>query len=72
MSNDNQGAQGSDAGWENTQSNKSFNKNERYEGKYDSEVKANIEDRNKKELKKKNLSIWVRPIKSILHLWLLT
>tara|TARA_R100000700_G_scaffold19603_1_gene26290 strand:- start:276 stop:917 length:642 start_codon:yes stop_codon:yes gene_type:complete len=48
MSNDNKGAQGSDAGWENTQSNKSFNKNERWEGKSDSEVKANIEDRNKK------------------------
>ena len=42
------GAQGSDAGWENTQSKKSFNKNERWEGKSDSEVKANIEDRNKK------------------------
>ena len=42
------GAQGSDAGWENTQSNKSFNKNERWTGKSDSEVKANIEDRNKK------------------------
>jgi len=48
MSNDNKGAQGSDAGWENTQSKKSFNKNERWEGKSDSEVKANIEDRNKK------------------------
>ena len=42
------GAQGSDAGWENTQSKKSFNKNERWTGKSDSEVKANIEDRNKK------------------------
>lgn len=42
------GATGSDAGWENTQSNKSFNKNEKWTGKSDSEVKANIEDRNKK------------------------
>ena len=42
------GEQSSDAGWENTQSKKSFNKNERWTGKSDSEVKANIEDRNKK------------------------
>lgn len=47
MSSD-KGATGSDAGWENTQSNKSFEKNERWTGKSDSEVKANIEDRNKK------------------------
>ena len=38
---------GSDAGWTNTQSIKSFNKNERWEGKSDAEVKANIKHREK-------------------------
>ena len=47
------GAQGSDAGWENTQSNKSFEKNERWTGKSDSEVKTNIEDRNRKRAEEK-------------------
>ena len=42
------GAQGSDAGWENTQSKKSFNKDERWTGKSDSEVKTNIEQRNER------------------------
>ena len=47
------GAQGSDEGWSNVQSKKSFNKNEKYTIKSDSEVKATIEDRNRKRAEEK-------------------
>jgi hypothetical protein len=52
MSND-KGATGSDAGWENTQSNKSFKKNEVWTGKSDSEVKTEIKQREDRRAKEK-------------------
>ena len=52
MSND-KGAEGSDAGWENTQSNKSFTKNEKWTGKSDSEVKAHNKQREDRRIKEK-------------------
>ena len=58
------GATGSDAGWENTQSNKSFNKNERWEGKSDSEVKTNIEQRNERRKTEKEFQNYHKPPKT--------
>lgn len=52
MSND-KGATGSDAGWENTQSNKSFKNNEKWTGKSDSEVKTEIKQREDRRTKEK-------------------
>tara|TARA_B100000497_G_C7598622_1_gene359822 strand:+ start:80 stop:724 length:645 start_codon:yes stop_codon:yes gene_type:complete len=52
MSND-KGATGSDAGWENTQSNKDFNKGNTWTGKSDSEVKTEIKQREDRRTKEK-------------------
>jgi hypothetical protein len=44
---------GSDAGWNNVQSKKSFNKNETWTGKSDSEVKTEIKEREDRQAKEK-------------------
>lgn len=48
-----QGATGSDAGWENTQTNKDFNKGNTWTGKSDSEVKTEIKQREDRRTKEK-------------------
>ena len=55
------GATGSDAGWENTQSKKSFNKDERWTGKSDSEVKTNIEQRNERRKTEQEFKNYNKP-----------
>jgi len=52
---------GSDAGWSNVQSNKSFNKNERYKAKSDDQVNKDIQDRKDRRANEKTFIEYHKP-----------
>ena len=52
---------GSDAGWDNVQSKKSFNKNERWTGKSDDQVQKDIEDRKNRRANEETFKNYQKP-----------